>query len=161
MRRFQQYVLPGIIFQSVLIGGAYATGREIVQYGARFGPRGLWSIAAIFLGFSLMCVLAFEFARVSRAYDYKNFVRALIGPVWPLFDVLFFAMAILVIAVVGAASGDVVEEILGLPYWVGVVVVICLVGALNTSGRCYRAFQNGGLRGAVCWLHPVCWCCPV
>ena len=135
MRKFQQYLLPGIVFQSVLIGGAYATGREIVQYGARFGARGLWSIAAIFLGFSLMCVLAFEFARVSRAYDYRNFVRALIGPVWPLFDALFVAMAILVIAVVGAASGDVVEEILGLPYWVGVVVVICLVGALNAAGR--------------------------
>lgn len=135
MRKFQQYLLPGIVFQSVLIGGAYATGREIVQYGARFGARGLWSIAAIFLGFSLMCVLAFEFARVSRTYDYRNFVRALIGPVWPLFDALFVAMAILVIAVVGAASGDVVEEILGLPYWVGVVVVICLVGALNAAGR--------------------------
>lgn len=135
MRKFQQYLLPGIVFQSVLIGGAYATGREIVQYGARFGARGLWSIAAIFLGFSLMCVLAFEFARVSRTYDYRNFVRALIGPGWPLFDALFVAMAILVIAVVGAASGDIVEEILGLPYWVGVVFVICLVGALNAAGR--------------------------
>ena len=99
MRKFQQYVLPGIIFQSVLIGGAYATGREIVQYGARFGARGLWSIAAIFLGFSLMSALAFEFARVNGTYDYRNFVRALIGPAWPLFDVLFVAMAILVIAV--------------------------------------------------------------
>ena len=135
MRKFQQYLLPGIVFQSVLIGGAYATGREIVQYGARFGARGLWSVVAIFFGFSLMCVLAFEFARVSRTYDYRSFVRALIGPAWPLFDGLFVAMAILVIAVVGAASGDVVEEILGLPYWVGVVAVIFLVGALNAAGR--------------------------
>lgn len=135
MRKFQQYVLPGIVFQSVLIGGAYATGREIVQYGARFGAHGLWSIAAIFMGFSLMCMLAFEFARVNGTYDYRNFVRALIGPAWPLFDALFVAMAILVIAVVGAASGDIVEEVLGLPYWVGVVVVVCLVGVLNVSGR--------------------------
>jgi uncharacterized membrane protein YkvI len=133
--RFERYVLPGIVFQSVLIGGAYATGREIVQYGARFGAAGLWSIAAIFVGFSLMCVLAFEFARVSGAYDYRSFVRALIGPLWPLFDVLFVVMAVLVIAVVGAASGDVVESIVGLPYWVGVVAVIALVGVLNASGR--------------------------
>lgn len=135
MRRFEQYVLPGIVFQSVLIGGAYATGREIVQYGARLGALGLYSIAAIFIGFSLMCVLAFEFARISGAYDYRSFVRALIGPLWPLFDVLFVVMAVLVIAVVGAASGDVVENILGLPYWAGVIAVICLVGALTASGR--------------------------
>ncbi len=135
MRRFEQYVLPGVVFQSVLIGGAYATGREIVQYGARFGALGLYSIVAIFLGFSLMSVLAFEFARVTRTYDYRSFIRALIGPLWPLFDVLFVVMAVLVIAVVGAASGDVVEDILGLPYAVGVVAVIVLVGALNASGR--------------------------
>ena len=132
---FEQYVLPGIVFQSVLIGGAYATGREIVQYGARLGIAGLWSIAAIFAGFSLMCVLAFELARVTRTYDYRSFVRALIGPLWPLFDALFVVMAVLVIAVVGAASGDVVEGILGLPYWIGVVAVIVCVGVLNASGR--------------------------
>lgn len=135
MRRFEQYLLPGIVFQSVLIGGAYATGREIVQYGARLGALGLYSIAAIFIGFSVMSVLAFEFARVSGTYDYRSFVRALIGPLWPLFDLLFVVMAVLVIAVVGAASGDVVEDILGLPYWIGVIAVICLVGALNASGR--------------------------
>jgi len=133
--QFERYVLPGIVFQSVLIGGAYATGREIVQYGARFGAVGIWSILAIFGGFSLMCVLSFEFGRVSRAYDYRTFVRALIGPLWPLFDVLFVVMAVLIIAVVGAASGDVVESIVGLPYWVGVVAVIALVGMLNAGGR--------------------------
>ena len=133
--KFQQFLLPGIVFQSVLIGGAYATGREIVQYGARFGAAGVWSIVAIFAGFSLMCALAFEFARISGTYDYRTFVRALIGPLWPLFDVLFLAMAILVIAVVGAASGGVVEEIFGVPYWLGVVGVIVLVAFLNARGR--------------------------
>jgi uncharacterized membrane protein YkvI len=133
--RFARYLLPGIIFQSVLIGGAYATGREIVEYGARFGRTGLFSIAAIFAGFSLMCVLAFEFARVRQAYDYRTFVRALIGPLWPVIDVLFLLMAIIVIAVVGAASGSVAEEILGLPYWVGVSLVIVLVGIINSRGR--------------------------
>ena len=43
--RFEQFLLPGIVFQSVLIGGAYATGREIVQYGARFGAVGLNSLS--------------------------------------------------------------------------------------------------------------------
>jgi len=133
--RFAQYLLPGIVFQSVLIGGAYATGREIVEYGARFGPMGLWSILAIFVGFSVTSILAFEFARVAQVYDYRGYVRELIGPLWPLFDVLYLVMAIVVIAVVGAASGSVFEEILGAPYWLGVLIVIIMVGILNARGR--------------------------
>lgn len=133
--RFAQYLLPGIIFQSVLIGGAYATGREIVQYGARFGPTGVWSILAIFVGFSLTSIVAFEFARVARVYDYRGYVRALIGPLWPLFDILYLIMVVVVIAVVGAASGSVFEEIVGAPYWLGVAVVIVMVGILNARGR--------------------------
>ncbi len=133
--RFAQYLLPGIVFQSVLIGGAYATGREIVEYGARFGRTGLWSILAIFVGFSVTSILAFEFARVAQVYDYRSYVRELIGPLWPLFDVLYLVMAIVVIAVVGAASGSVFEEIIGAPYWLGVLLVIIMVGILNARGR--------------------------
>ena len=35
-----KYLLPGIVLQSVMIGGGYATGREIVEYGAKFGAMG-------------------------------------------------------------------------------------------------------------------------
>jgi uncharacterized membrane protein YkvI len=119
----------------VLIGGAYATGREIVEYGAKYGAAGLWSIAAIGVGFSLMAVLAYEFARVHRAYDYKRFVRGLIGPLWPVFDLLYIVMVIVTIAVVNAASGRVVEEVLGWNYWVGVGIMIVVVGGLMAGGR--------------------------
>ena len=66
-----------------MIGGAYATGREIVEYGAKFGAMGVWSIVAIGAGFSLIAVLAYEFARLYRVYDYRHFVKRLIGPLWP------------------------------------------------------------------------------
>lgn len=133
--RFQQYVLPGIIFQSVLIGGAYATGREIVEYGAKFGAKGVWSILAIGAGFSLMAVLAYEFARIYRVYDYRHFLKSLIGPLWPLFDLIYVVMVVITIAVVSAASGRVVEEVLGWSYWAGVGLVIVLVGVLEAGGR--------------------------
>ena len=34
--KYARYVLPGVLLQSVLIGGGYATGREIYSYGAKF-----------------------------------------------------------------------------------------------------------------------------
>ena len=132
---FQRYLLPGIIFQSVLIGGAYSTGREIVEYGARYGRYGLWSVLLIFIGFSLISAIAFEVARSTRSYDYRSFIRQLIGPLWPLFDLLYVAMAVITVAVVGSASGSIVEQVLGWPYWLGVVLVIAVAGALMVGGR--------------------------
>ena len=118
-----------------MIGGAYATGREIVEYGAKFGAMGVWSIVAIGGGFSLIAVLAYEFARLYRVYDYRHFVKRLIGPLWPLFDVVYGVMVVVTIAVVNAASGRVVEEVLGWSYWAGVGLVILLVGVLEAGGR--------------------------
>lgn len=138
--RFRALVLPGIVFQSVLVGGAYATGREIVQYGGRFGVGGLWSLLAIGIGFAGVSAVAFEFARVTRCYDYRSLLRELVGPLWRVFDVVFVIMVVLIVAVVSAASGSIAESILGLPYTVGVGLVILLVGAINAAGR--RAIEN-------------------
>lgn len=131
---FGRLVLPAIILQSVLIGGGYATGREIVEYGAKYGPRGWLAVLAIFVGFTVMAALTFEVARVFRAYDYKRFIRRLIGRAWPLFDVLFGAMAILIIAVVASAAANIMTETLGVPGLVGTVLIVIAVGVLLYLG---------------------------
>jgi uncharacterized membrane protein YkvI len=131
----QQVLLPAVVFQSVLIGGAYATGREIVEYGAQYGSGGLWSLLAIGAGFSVVSAACYEFARVTQRFDYRSFVRELIGPLWPLFDLLYVTMVIVVIAVVSAASGAIGEQVLGLPYAVGVAGIMVLVALINAAGR--------------------------
>lgn len=136
MRRwYRRLLLPGVIFQSVLIGGAYATGREIVQYGARFGERGLWAMVAIGVGFTVLSAVCYEYARITRQFDYRGLVRSLIGPLWPLFDLLYVAMVVVVIAVVSAATGSIGERVLGLPFAAGVGGVVIVVGMLNAAGR--------------------------
>ncbi len=35
---FRKYLLPGFIFQSVIIGGGYGTGREIIEFFLSHGP---------------------------------------------------------------------------------------------------------------------------
>ncbi len=37
--RFARWFLPGFVFQSVIIGGGYATGRELVELIERLRPR--------------------------------------------------------------------------------------------------------------------------
>lgn len=134
-RGYRKYLLPAVVFQSVLIGGGYATGREIVEYAGKFGAIGVWSILAIFVGFAVISAIAYEFARIFRTYNYRAFMRRLLGPFWLLFDVLFIVMAIIIIAVLGSAAGAIGESVIGLPAVAGLGIVIALVAVLNFFGR--------------------------
>ena len=122
---------PAIILQSVLIGGGYASGREVVQYGARFGSAGLLAVVAIFIGSTVMAILVFELSRLFGTYDYKSYMQTIIWDGWPLFDVLFVVMATVVVAVMASAAGSIMEDTVCIPYMVGIVGIILVVGALT------------------------------
>lgn len=142
---FGRFILPAIILQSTLIGGGYATGREIVAYGAKFGSLGWIAGISIFFGFGLMAFLMFEVARIFRAYDYKSMVKNLIGPFWFLFDIIYLLLAVLIISIMAAATGSIVESTLGINYWVGVVGIAIIVGVLNLYGeRLIERFETYG-----------------
>lgn len=137
MNRFSQLkriVLPGIILQSVLIGGGYATGREIVEYGAKFGAGGWISGLAIFFGFSLIATLSIEACRQWKVYDYKSLLKKLIGPGWIAYEIVYLLLAVLIIAVMASAAGEILNSTLSFPRWVGVLIIIVLVGFLNYKG---------------------------
>lgn len=134
-RLFARYFLPGIVFQSVVIGGGYASGREIVEFGGRHGVLGLWSVVGILGGFTILAVLTYEFARIVGAYNYRSFMRQLVGPFWLLFDLLYLAFSILVLAVVSSAAGTVVEATVGLPSSVTLAAVGLLMASLLFYGR--------------------------
>jgi uncharacterized membrane protein YkvI len=141
---YAKYLLPGVILQSVLIGGGYATGREIYQYGAMFGSMGWISGITIAIGFSLFAFLTFEICRIYKVYDYKNFIKQVIGPLWPVMDILTILIGILLIAVMAAATGSIFAQV-GLPAFLGNVVIIVVVGLLNFFGeRIIERFESIG-----------------
>lgn len=131
---FGKFVLPGIILQSVLIGGGYATGREIVEYGAKFGSLGWLSGLGTFLGFAIIAALSYELIRLTKVYDFKGFMKTIGGPLWMVFDVVYLLFMVVIIAVMASATGNIVEQTLGLNYWVGVVAITVVVAILNFYG---------------------------
>lgn len=135
MHYLKRIFLPGIILQSVLIGGGYATGREIVEYGARFGAGGWICGLAIFFGFSLMSMLSIEVCRQWHVYDYKSLLKKMIGQGWIVYEIVYLLGAILTIAVMASAAGEILSITLGFPKWVGVVLIVVLVGFLNYKGE--------------------------
>ena len=132
--RFGSIILPAIILQSVLIGGGYASGREVVAYGAKFGSAGLLAILAIFIGFTVMALAVFEISRQFKTYDYKQYMQNIIWKGWPAFDLLFVVMATVVIAVMASAAGNIMEQTVGIPYFAGIVGIIIIVAGLTYYG---------------------------
>lgn len=131
---FKRIVLPGIILQSVLIGGGYATGREIVEYGGKFGASGWISGLAIFVGFSLVSILSMEACRQWNVFDYKSLLKKMIGPGWIAYEVVYLLLAVLIIAVMAAAAGEILNQTMGFNKWVGVLLITVIVGFLNYKG---------------------------
>jgi uncharacterized membrane protein YkvI len=132
---FRRYLLPGFVFQSVVIAGGYGTGRELVEFFLTLGPLGaLAALGMSTLVFSAVAMATFEFARLNQAFDYRHFFKELLGPGWVLFEVSYLILMVLVLAVVAAASGAILEETFGLPYWIGVAGIMAAVGALAFGG---------------------------
>ena len=135
-RWIRVYLIPGAIFQSIMVGGGYGTGRELVEYFVQFGIGGAFKglVVATVL-FSTILALTFEFARVFKAFDYRSFLRQLIGPVWPIFEIGFLFGVILVLAVVASATAAIIEDAVGVPGFAGGGVMLLLIVALNFFGR--------------------------
>ena len=142
---FGKFVLPGIILQSVMIGGGYATGREIVEYGAKYGALGWLSGLGTFLGFAVIAALTYELIRLTKAYDFKTFMKTIGGPLWIVLDIVYLLFMVVIIAVMASATGNIVEQTLGLNYWVGVVAITVVVAILNFYGsRLIERFETLG-----------------
>jgi uncharacterized membrane protein YkvI len=134
--RFQKYLLPGFVFQSVTIGGGYGTGRELVEYFLNNGPVGglLGMVLVTTVMWSVILAVTFEFARVFKAYDYRTFFQKLLGPFWILFEIIYFILLFIVLAVIGSAAGILLEANFGIPYIFGVVIMLAAVGFLTFKG---------------------------
>lgn len=143
VRTFRKYLLPGFVFQSVVIAGGYGTGRELVEFFLTLGPaRGLLAMVAVSMViWSAVSAVSFAFAQQFRCYEYRAFFRALLGRGWVLFEICYVALLFIVLAVIGAAAGAIGRESFGLPYAIGVLLVMAAVGFLVFRGsRTIEAF---------------------
>lgn len=133
---FRKYLLPGFVFQSIIIAGGYGTGRELVEYFLKFGPLGglLGMLLVTTTIWAVILAVTFEFSRVFHAYDYRTFSLNLLGRFWFVFEILFLINMLLVLAVIGSAAGIIIRDNFGLPYLVGVLIMLSVIGFLTFEG---------------------------
>jgi uncharacterized membrane protein YkvI len=133
---FRIFVLPGLVLQSVNIAGGYGTGRELVEFFTRHGMGNglagmLLATALMSLVFAVSLALAHRFA----VYDYRSFFKVLLGRGWFLFEILAVILFVLVLAVMGAAAGEILNREFGISRAAGGLVLLLAVVALVFFGR--------------------------
>lgn len=132
---FSRWLLPGLAFKAAVIGGGYATGREIAEFFLPAGPwGGLAGLSLATLIWSGMCVLTFLFARANGARDYRGFFQALLGRGWIAFELAYAVFVIIVLAVFGAAAGEIGYAVFGAPRWAGMSALLLGVTAFVAFG---------------------------
>lgn len=130
------YLIPGAVLQSVMIGGGYGTGREVVEYFSNYGTRGgVFAIITAALSIAVVFALSLEISRVFKVYDYRNFFKILLGRFWFLYEILGVLLFMLVIAVIASAAGQILHAELEIPPYMGIVIMLFAVVFLTFYGR--------------------------
>jgi uncharacterized membrane protein YkvI len=143
---FQRFVLPGLAFKAVVIGGGYATGREIAEFFLPAGPwGGIAAMAVATVIWCVVCATTFAFARRLRQRDYRSFFRALLGRAWPVFEISYLIFVVLILAVFGAAAGAIGAATFNAPPIFG---TLCLMAAIAVC----TAFGNKSVERVFTWV---------
>lgn len=135
-KSIKQYFLPGLVIQSVLVGGSYATGREITEFFLTAGPFGglIAMILTCFI-FSACCMVAFELARKTQTFDYQSFCETFLGRGAILFEIGYFATMAITLSVVISASVEITTDIVALPpLFIAIFFIIMISGLLYLKG---------------------------
>ena len=143
--RFTRRLLPGLGVKAVVIGGGYATGRELAEFFLSRGPwGGLFAILFAALLFSIFCSLTFVAARRFQTWDYKSFFKVLLGPAWHLFELAYLLFVVLILAVYGAAAGAIGNALFSAPLWAGTVLLaVCIAGIVAFGNKAVeRLFRD-------------------
>jgi len=120
----------------MVIAGGYGTGRELVEFFLKFGPigglLGMWLVSVVI--WCAVCAVTFELARLCKTYDYRTFARQLLGRLWWSYEICYLIMMLIVLSVIAAAAGSIVQQLFSAPYFVGVVLMMGAVGFLVLKG---------------------------
>jgi uncharacterized membrane protein YkvI len=129
-------VLPAFAFKAVVIGGGYATGRELAEFFMPSGPRGgLLGMGLAALVWSVIAALTFLFAFSTASTNYQSFFRRLLGPAWLLFEIAYVCMLLVVLSVFAAAAGAIGVALFDWHPLTGTLALIAGIAAVVTFGN--------------------------
>lgn len=134
-RSWTRWLIPGFIFQSVVIGGGYGTGAEIKEYFLSQGLLGgLLGTLATLIVWSALCAITFEFTRTFKTYDYKSMMENLLGKASFLYEICYIILLLIVLGVINSTASAMVHNLTGISGWIGIAILSAGIIALIIGG---------------------------
>ena len=129
-------LIPSTVFLAALFGGAYGSGREVVEFISRHGPvGGLIAIIAIAVTYAICLFLVYEMARMFRAWEYRGFANHLLGKAKILYEILLMIGLLLGLAICASAGGAIAKSYFGVTELAGGAGVLFIIVGLIFFGR--------------------------
>lgn len=123
-RRWIRWLIPGFIFQSVVIGGGYGTGAEIKEYFLQKGfLGGLLGTVVTMIVWAILCAITFEFTRTFKTYDYKSMMSKLMGKASFLYEICYIVLLLIVLGVINSTASAMIENLTGVTGWIGIAIL--------------------------------------
>jgi uncharacterized membrane protein YkvI len=129
-------VLPSAVFLSVIFGGSYGSGQEMVQFVTSAGPTGgYYSLLVVALTWGLLLSTSFELARRFSVHEYSGFMKVLLRRGAVVYEIAILLAMLLVLAICASGAGSVVTEHFGISVWIGSLGLLIVAALLNYFGR--------------------------
>ena len=126
------------VYIGAVIGAGFLSGQEIWHFVARHGRAAFWASLLIAVFFIILAPFLYRAGSRAGIENYQDFFyRYLPGP-WPyLFDLFYSLFLLGSVAVMMAGAGTLFNELLALPYLLGVsfsIVFLLLTLLLKSEG---------------------------
>ena len=152
MEKRWYYILAIAFSYAVAIfGGAFASGREIVQFLGRFGAAGVWGAMVATALFAYFGMVALITTRRWQTFDYKSYTIRLYREFLPekvaskgfwLFEVSYLFLCVLALGVITAALAEMFVAEMGIPYGLAITIVAgAILLVVNFGASIIRAFN--------------------
>ena len=128
---------PAWRFKAVVIGGGYATGRELAEFFLPAAARGRAAGDRCSRRCSSACLS--RSPSFSRGACRHSTIRAssssCSGPAGSLFELAYLLFVVLILAVYGAAAGAIGDAVFGAPEWAGTVALMAGIAGVVAFGN--------------------------
>ena len=152
MEKRWYYILAiGFTFTVAIFGGAFASGREIMQFFGRFGSLGFWGALLATVLFAYFAIIGLITTCHWKTFDYKSYALRLYREFLPekvatkaywLFEVSYLFLCILILGIITATLASMFVAELGIAYGLAITVANAIILLVVVFGAdIIRAFN--------------------
>ena len=140
-KKTPMFFLAAMMWFGFHCGAGFASGAQVKLYSAQYGSIG-WVTLIAWVANCLYMYIGLEYSRLIKAKSYRDVASSIywdnpmVGKIAIfLWDVLIFMSSITILGSCVAGSGSQLNQLFGMPYWVGCGVFIVLMILILCFGK--------------------------